>query len=121
MKRSLGAKIAIAAYWTAWLAMAVVFFSSCAYNSSGEKATAFIEIDAQTVNGIEIKKQVVPIKWEAKDCFLYFLYWSKYKNHDRRTPFSSNETNGFETRPDPNSIKAAGQLAGEAAKTFIIP
>ena len=121
MKRSLGTKITIAAYWAAWLAIAVVFFSSCAYTSSGEKATALIEIDAQTVNGIEIKKQVVPIKWEAKDWAAYIAYWSKYKNHDRRTPFSSNETNGFEIMPDPNSIKATGGAVGEAAKTFIIP
>ena len=29
MKRSLGAKIAIAAYWAAWLAIAVVFLCGC--------------------------------------------------------------------------------------------
>ena len=90
------------------LALIVVCLSGCSVNSSKESLTI----------PITIKGQETVLTWSHKDSSVLFLYFTKYKEVESITPFSSLTVGEIESVPDANSVEAFGAGLIEGLKMF---
>ena len=84
------------------LIVAMLLVQGCAINSATETVKIPIRVQGQIVEA-EYTSQI----WQG-----LFLYWTKSKQIDHRTEFSSLEIGEIESTPDANSIDAMSDSLG---------
>ena len=86
-----------------------MIFTGCSQHESKEKLTFTINVQGRDV----------PVEWSSSVKGVQWFYFSKYKEIEHVTPFSSTCVGEIVAVPDPNSISASGGLVGDIIRTVI--
>jgi len=89
-----------------------IAIAGCAINESSES----LDIPVKMADG-----SIEYAKWESKIWQGLFLYWSKTKQIEKKTPFTTTTVGEMNQKTDPNGIEAAGTAIGNIGSTLIKP